>query len=75
MAFQNKNLSVIAYANGFTMWHYQAPESLAAISSAGYFNQVSGLMSAGDVVIVNGNDTTGLRKITATSPAVAVAAL
>jgi hypothetical protein len=74
MAFQNKNLSVIAYANGFTMWHYTGPEALTAISASGYFNSVSALMNSGDIIIVNGGDTTGLRKITATSPNVTVAA-
>ena len=28
MAFQNKKLSVIAYANGFTLWHYSANETM-----------------------------------------------
>jgi hypothetical protein len=75
MAFQNKNLSVIAYANGFTMWHYVGSEALATISASGFFNGVASLMNAGDVIIVNGGDTTGLRKITATGPSVTVAAL
>jgi hypothetical protein len=75
MAFQNKNLSVIAYANGFTMWHYVGSEALATISASGFFDSVSSLMNAGDIIIVNGNDTTSLRKIIATSPAVVIAAV
>ena len=75
MAFTNKNLSVIAYANGFTMWHYVGSELLATISAAGYFNSISNLMNSGDVIIVNGSDTTGLRKITSTSPSVTIAAI
>jgi hypothetical protein len=74
MAFANKNLSVIAYANGFTMWHYIGTEALASISASGYFNSVASLMNMGDIIIVNGNDTTGIRKVTATSPAVTIAA-
>lgn len=75
MAFHNKNLSVIAYANGFTMWHYAANEALASISANGYFNGIASLMNTGDIVIVNGGDTTGLRKVTATAPNVTVAAV
>ena len=45
MAFQNKNLSVIAYANGFTLWHYSATETLATIAANGYFNNVKTLMN------------------------------
>jgi hypothetical protein len=75
MAFQNKNLSVIAYANGFTVWHYAGSELLATISAGGFFNDVASLMNTGDIIIINGSDTTGLRKITATNPNVTVLAL
>ena len=55
MAFQNKNLSVIAYANGFTLWHYSsASETLATITANGYFNNVKTLMNIGDIVIICG---------------------
>ena len=73
MAYQSRNLSVIAYANGFTMWHYAGGESLAAISAKGFFDQASCLMNTGDIIIVNGRNATGLRKITATFPLVTVA--
>jgi len=73
MAYQNRNLSVIAYANGFTMWHYVGPESLTAISAKGFFNQAAGLMNTGDIIVVNGRNATGLRKITETFPAVTIA--
>ena len=73
MAFQNKNLSVISYANGFTLWHYAANESLKEISASGFFNPINSLMNKGDIVIVNAGDDTGMRKITATSPAVTTA--
>jgi hypothetical protein len=75
MAFLNKNLSVIAYANGFTMWHYAGGETLSAISAGGYFDDASSLMNAGDVMIVNGSDSIAMKKITATSPAVTIATL
>ncbi len=64
MAFQNKNLSVIAYANGFTLWHYSANETLATIVASGYFDNVKTLMNTGDIVIVNGSDNTSIKKIT-----------
>ena len=75
MAFQSKNLSVIAYANGFTMWHYADPIPLATISANGFFNNVASLMNTGDIIVINGADTTGLRKVTATKPNVTVAAI
>lgn len=75
MAFQNKNLSVIAYANGFTLWHYAADETLTAISAAGYFDNVKTLMNIGDLIIINGNNNTSIKKVSAVTPSVTVAAL
>ena len=64
MAFQNKNLSVIAYANGFTLWHYAANETMSAISTAGYFDDVKTLMNTGDMVIINASDATSIKTVT-----------
>ncbi len=76
MAFQNKNLSVIAYANGFTLWHYaSATETLATITATGYFNDVKTLMNIGDVVIINASDNTAIKKINITTSNVTTAAL
>ncbi|MBR6364262.1 MAG: hypothetical protein IKS08_04220 [Alphaproteobacteria bacterium] len=75
MAFQNKNLSVIAYANGFTLWHYAANETLATITASGYFNIVKTLMNTGDVIIINGSDKTSIKKIAVGDSAVTTAAL
>lgn len=59
MAFKNKNLSVIAYANGFTWWHYVANEdTLAEITADNFFNNVKTLINTGDVIIVNAIDGT-----------------
>ena len=66
MAFQNKNLSVIAYANGFTLWHYSAAETLSTITANGYFNSVKTLMNIGDIIIINASDNTAIKKINIT---------
>ena len=75
MAFQNKNLSVIAYANGFTLWHYAASETMATITASGYFNAIGSLMNSGDVVIINASDNTSIKKITVSSGVVTTGAL
>ena len=61
MAFQNKNLSVIAYANGFTLWHYIANEPLADLCKVGYFDKVFTLSATGDIIILNGIDGTAIK--------------
>lgn len=75
MAFQNKNLSVIAYANGFTLWHYAAKETFATITASGYFDNVKSLVNTGDVIIINGSDNTSIYKITVTNGVVTTSAL
>ena len=75
MAFQNKNLSVIAYANGFTLWHYSANETLATIAANGYFNSVKTLMNIGDIIIINGCDSTAIKQINITELNVTTVAL
>ncbi len=75
MAFQNKNLSVIAYANGFTLWHYSAGETLATITANGYFNNVKTLMNIGDIIIINASDNTAIKKINITELNVTTVAL
>jgi len=75
MSFQNKNLSVIAYANGFTLWHYAANETMATISASGYFNNVRTLMNIGDIVIINASDNTAIKKINVTAQNITTAAI
>ena len=75
MAFQNKNLSVIAYANGFTLWHYAANETLATITASGYYYEVKTLMNTGDMVLINASDKTSIKKIAVGDSAVTTAAL
>lgn len=55
MAFKHKNLSVLAYANGFTLWHYKTDDQLHKVLS-GYFNPVSDLMDKNDMIILNTGD-------------------
>ena len=58
MAFQSKDLSVLAYANGFTLWHYTSADLATDIDTAGYFNDASDMVRVGDMVMANA-DTDG----------------
>lgn len=61
MAYQSKNLSVLAYANGFTLWHYASADAAATVAGAGYFNDAADMLRVGDVVLAN-VDTAGAMK-------------
>ena len=53
MAFQSKNLSVLAYANGFTLWHYTTADAAADVDTVGYFNDAAEMVRVGDMVLAN----------------------
>lgn len=55
MAFSPCNLSVLAYANGFTLWHYSAGAESSAVAGDGFFDGARDLVSAGDIVMVSGD--------------------
>lgn len=62
MAFENKELSVIAYANGFSWWHYKSPDSIETVLQDDYFaktqvQSATNLIENGDFIhITVGND-------------------
>jgi hypothetical protein len=57
MVFAIRNLSVLAYANGFTLWHYKAPkERLDAVAAANYFADAADMLSVGDLVMISAAD-------------------
>ena len=53
MAYATRNLSVLAYANGFTLWHYRTPDLAAEVDNAGYFNPASRMVRIGDFILLN----------------------
>ncbi|MEW5727048.1 MAG: hypothetical protein AB1918_04405 [Pseudomonadota bacterium] len=53
MAYQSKDLSVLAYANGFTLWHYTTADAAATVDTTGYFNAAVDMLRAGDIIIAN----------------------
>ncbi len=64
MAFSNKNLSVIAYANGFTLWHYKSTtDASATVLGTGYFNSIASIANAGDMILLNASDANSLINI------------
>ena len=57
MAFDSAELSVLAYANGFTLWHYRTADRPADLMPAnpgnGYFAAANELLRPGDQIIAN----------------------
>ena len=54
MAFSIRDLSVLAYANGFTLWHYKAGAGgLPAAASPGFFDGAADMLASGDMVLLS----------------------
>lgn len=58
MAYASKDLSVLAYANGFTLWHYTTVDLATDVDTAGYFNTAADMLNVGDIIVAN-TDTDG----------------
>ena len=74
MPLAMRNLSVLAYANGFTLWHYKSPgESAAEVVRRGYFNDAADMLAAGDMLLLSTRDGGKVVCILSDDTAVAVA--
>ena len=53
MAFNSSNLSVLNYANGFTLWHYTTPDPARDVEAQGYFDAAEEMVRVGDMILAN----------------------
>ena len=53
MAYRSKDLSALAYANGFTLWHYRTGDLAAEVDNNGYFNAAGRMLRVGDFILLN----------------------
>lgn len=57
MTFAIRNLSVLAYAQGFTLWHYKAAGGqLADAAAPGFFDPAGDMLATGDMLLVSAAD-------------------
>ena len=58
MAYAASGLSMLATANGFSLWHYSSADAIASVNSAGYFTGDSvNMLAVRDVIIVVDTNT------------------
>lgn len=67
MAYKPNDLSVLAYANNFTLWHYTTTD--ATVASDGYFDRAADMLRVNDLIIAasdtNGSPETAFYVVTA----------
>lgn len=72
MAFVPRDLSVLAYANGFTLWHYTTADASGDVDATGYFNGAADMLRVGDMILANtgGTPAAGVLVVAANSAGV-----
>jgi hypothetical protein len=77
MPFEIQSLSVLAYANGFTLWHYRTDhDTRNQMLAAGSYNPAAHLVRRGDMVLARSSDAFSILHVTGHSgSSVSVAAL
>ena len=75
MAFEHRNLSVIAYANGWTLWNYKTQDKINDLQGEYFPKRVRDLMAVGDIIIVNATNETGIRCIKQIAPVMEIGVL
>ncbi|HVC61824.1 MAG TPA: hypothetical protein VND19_15850 [Acetobacteraceae bacterium] len=67
MAFAIRNLSVLAYANGFTLWHYKAgSDRLQSVVARDFFADATDMLAQGDLMMISAAD--GARMVAVAPP-------
>jgi hypothetical protein len=51
--FKVRDLSILAYAQGFTMWHYKSMV-LHDVMISGWFDDAASMINVGDAILVTG---------------------
>ncbi len=76
MDFTIRNLSVLAYAQGFTLWHYKALAApLATLAQPGFFDHARDMLATGDMVMMSARDGGRVAFVSAANDCVTLAAL
>lgn len=75
MTFAIRNLSVLSYAQGFTLWHYKARGPLQDTSVEGFFDAVADTLPIGDMILISASDGGRVVFVQAIKPHVVVVSL
>ena len=50
---QTRDLSVLGYANGFTLWHFITHDPASQLHASGYFDEAADMFRPGDLILAN----------------------
>lgn len=53
MAYSASGLSRLAGSSNFNLWSYVTTDAIAAVNSAGYFNDAANMLAVRDLIVVH----------------------
>ncbi len=53
MSYKANDLSVLSYANGFTLWHYVTDDPRTEVETEGYFDKAAAMLRPSDVIMTS----------------------
>ena len=57
MAYDGSRMTVLAYGQGFTLWHYRAgTEAIEEVLDPGFFEDAAGMVAPGDMLLASACD-------------------
>ena len=66
--FEIRDLSILNYARGFTLWHYKSQESLETNLQIGFFQNAEDMFVVGDMILISTPTQGAQRFIASVSP-------
>ena len=64
MPYVIRNLSMLNYAHGFTLWHYRAASHrVEDVEEPGFFDEAATMVKDGDVMLITAADGSAQRAI------------
>ena len=76
MDFAVRDLSVLAYAQGFTLWHYRAGAlGLDRVAASRFFDDAGDMFAVGDMVLVSAAEGGRVLFVTGTEGRMTTAAM
>ncbi len=68
MAFDPRNLGVLAYADGFSLWQYRSvTDGAATITSTGHMDAVAAMLRPDDIILTAATDRGLLLRVVSVS--------
>ncbi len=68
MAFRHRDLCVLAYSNGFTLWRYATDDEIGTVRAPGYFDAAQDMLRRHDQISLGAKAVHGTLVVSCSEP-------